>query len=171
MQLSRINLLLGAVVALLAVIASFTLMPDKDLAVTPLTGLDPASVRHVRIDRGDGDVLEFKRRPTGWHMTLPYSRSADTGKLHAVARIAAAPSRRRFPAAGTDPTELGFSPPPIRLKLDGELLEIGGTEPIRRRRYVRIGDWIHLIDDLFQHHLLAAPEAFIPSAHARQEAD
>lgn len=146
-------------------------MPDKDLAVTRLTGLDPASLRHVRIDRGDGDVLAFERNPTGWHMTMPYSGSADMDKLHAIARIAAAPSRRRFAMQDTDPAELGFSPAPVRLQLDDELLEIGGTEPIRRRRYVRIGEWVHLIDDLFQHHLLAVPETFVQSPQAGRNTD
>ena len=71
------------------------------------------------------------------------------------------PSHRRFTAAEAELAELGLDPAPVRLELDGELLEIGGTEPIRRLRYVRIGEWIHLTDDLFLHHLLAAPEAFL----------
>ncbi len=150
---------------------SLRLMPDKDLAMTRLTGLDPVSLRHVRIDRGDGDVLVFERNPTGWHMTMPYNGSADMDKLHAIAAIAAAPSRRRFAMQDTVPAELGFSPPPVRLQLNNELLEIGGTEPIWRRRYVRIGEWVHLIDDLFQHHLLAPPEAFMQSPQFERKAN
>lgn len=171
MKLSRINLLLGAAVALLAVFTGFSLMPGKDLASMRLTERDPGSLRHIRIDRGNGNVLVFERTLTNWHMTIPHNQAADTDKLRAVARIAAAPSRRRFAVKDADPAELGFSPPPVRLQLDGELLEIGGTEPIRRRRYVRIGEWIHLIDDLFQHHLLAAPEAFTQPLQSDQTAN
>lgn len=171
MKLSRINLLLGAVVALLALFTALGPMSGKDQVMSPLTQLDPESLRHIRIDRGDGDVLGFERDLEGWRMTMPYSRTADTDKLRAVARIAAAPSRRRFAAADADPAELGLGPAQLRLELDGELLEIGGTEPIRRRRYVRVGPWIHLIDDLFQHHLLATPEAFIASPRSGRQED
>jgi len=171
MRLSRINLLLGATVLLMAVFAGFSLIPDETSAVTRLTKQDPRSLRHIRIDRGDGNVLAFERNLTGWRMTIPYNRIANPDKLHAVVRIAAAPSHRRFAVEDTDPAELGFSPPPVHLQLDGELLEIGGTEPIRRRRYVRIGEWVHLIDDLFQHHLLAVPETFVQSPQAGRNTD
>ncbi len=161
MGLARVNLALAGVVALLALAALYGSDPARESAPEPLTGLNPEAGRQIRIDRGADDALRFERNAEDWGMTVPYRIAANRDKLQALARIASTPSHRSFPAGQTDLAELGLAPAPLHLELNGLTLEVGGTEPIRRRRYVRLEGQIHLIDDLFQHHLLAAFEAFV----------
>ncbi len=159
--LTPTNLALAGVVALLVLVAVFGPDPTRESAPEPLTKLDPAVVRHIRIDRNTDGALAFQRGAEGWRMSEPYRIAANGDKLQALARIASAPSRRSFPAGQTDLAEFGLAPAPLRLELDDVILEIGGTEPIRRRRYLRLEGRIHLIDDLFLHHLLAPAEVFV----------
>ena len=161
MGLARVNLALAGVVALLALAALYGPEPGDTLAEAPLTVLDPGKIRQIRIDRRGRDPIAFERDADGWGMTAPYRIAANGDKLQALARIASTPSHRSFPAGQADLAELGLAPASLHLELDGLTLEIGGTEPIRRRRYVRLEGRIHLIADLFQHHLLAAAAAFV----------
>ena len=161
MGLARVNLTLAGVVALLALAVLYGLEPGDPLSEAPLTGLEPSKIRQIRIDRRSRDPIVFERDAEGWGMTAPYRIAANRDKLQAVARIAATPSHRSFPAGQADLAELGLAPASLHLELDGLVLEIGSTEPIQRRRYVQLEGRIHLIDDLFQHHLLAAAEAFV----------
>ncbi len=162
-RLSRVNLALMGVVAVLALAVAFGPDPAREKAPAQLTGLDPESLRSIRIDRGGDGTLGFERDSGGWDMIAPYRIAAKGDKLQALARIASTPSHRSFPTAQTEIAELGLATASLRLKLNDLTLEIGGTEPIRHRRYVQLEGRIHLIDDLFQHHLLAAPEAFVAS--------
>lgn len=161
MGLPRVNLVLAGVVALLALTVLFAPDPARESEPGPLTALDPETLPRIHIHRGSDDTLAFRRTADGWRMTDPYGIAADRGRLQALARLASTPSRRSFPAAGVDLAELGLAPAPLHLELDGLTLEIGGTEPIRGRRYLLLEGRIHLIDDRFQHHLLAAATAFV----------
>ena len=161
MGLARVNLALAGVVTLLALATLYGPEPGDTLAEAPLTELDPGKIRQIRIDRRGRDPIAFERDADGWGMTAPYRIAANGDKLQALARIASTPSHRGFPVGQADLAELGLAPASLHLELDGLVLEIGGTEPIQRRRYVRLEGRIHLIDDLFQHHLLAGAEAFV----------
>jgi len=156
--MTRVNLALAALVALLVLVVLFAPDPERDLPPEPgpLTGLNPESLQEIRIHRNPGQTLVFRREHGRWRMTAPFAISAHQDRLQALSRIAATPSHRSFPADQANLAELGLTPAPLGLQLNGLTLEIGGTEPIRRRRYVLLDGHVHLIDDLFQHHLLAA---------------
>ena len=162
--LARVNLTLAALVTLLALVALFGPDPAGERTLETLTPLNPEKLERIRIHRSGDEPISFEHRADGWQMTAPFRLTADQKKLAALAHIAAAPSHRSFPAGETDLSELGLAPAPLRLELDGLTLEIGGTEPIGRHRYVRLGDRVHLIDDRFQHHLLAPAETLLESS-------
>jgi len=160
MTLARINLLLALLVAGL-VLAVILLDAPGPGDTSLLTGHAPAEVRHIRIERRGRDTLAFVRDDDGWRMTAPGAAPAIADRLDAIARILSAASRRSFPAAEADLQELGLAPARLSLWLDRIRLDIGGTDPINHRRYLLIGDRVHLIDDLYQHHLAGPADAFI----------
>jgi len=67
----------------------------------------------------------------------------------------------RFPAPLQRLSEFGLEPPQAILQLNDTRIEIGGTNPMNHRRYLRIEDQIHLINDRFPQHLMAAVEKYI----------
>lgn len=161
MSLTRINLLLAALVAALVLVAWLGPGPEGLRLAPGLTELDPGSVRHIRVRDRNGLRLEAQRTVDGWHLLHPFQGPADAIRLEALARIAQAPSQRRIPSEEVDPEAMGLNRSTASLELDGLLLELGATEPVNRRRYVRVGHQVHLIDDLFQHLLLADPASFL----------
>ncbi len=154
MNTARINLVLALLVAALGAIALFAPRPGTDPSSTPLTRLDPMSIQRVSLQRAD-ETLEFTRSRAGWRLGR---EPADTDKLSALCRIAGTRSLRQFAANEASAPELGLAPPQLALDMDGLRLEFGGTDPIQQRRYVRIGDTVHLIEDR-HHQLLLAPAA------------
>jgi hypothetical protein len=156
MTLRRVNLVLLGVTTLLALAVW---LGDPQLPGGPITHLDPAVVHVLRIEERGGRVLSFRRGPGGWHRDAPGGGPADGPDLDALAELAAAPSRRSFPVAGADLAALGLAPARLCIILDQVTLELGGSEPIEGRRYVRVGQRIHLVDGRFQQPLgmLLAP--------------
>jgi hypothetical protein len=165
MRIAHLNLALVGLVGLLALAAFLWSTPGLDTG-TPVTRLDPAAVSEVRIERPGVAVQAFERLPDGWRMTAPQSAAADAERLDRLVQIAAAPSHRRLPAEAVDAAELGLAPPAITLILDHTRLELGDTEPVNRRRYLRVGRQVHLIDDRFAHLLWGAPRSLVAAPDA-----
>lgn len=159
MHLGRINGVLAAGVLLLSLVLIFGPEPEGSKPEVRLTSLDPQSIQRLTIQGRHN--LDFLRRDGVWYMSTPESAPADGKKIGAILRLAAAPSRRQIEPQQVNLKELGLNPSRIRVKMDQLLLEIGGTEPIHRRRYIRVGGQIHLVDDLFHHHLTAPPEVYL----------
>jgi hypothetical protein len=146
------NLVLLILVAALAAAMRHELASERRAAT--LTGLDPNRITQVEIQRAGKPVIHLARTVGGWRMESPYAVAANEAKVDQLVKIASTPVFRSLPESAR-PDRLGLAPAHIRLTLDGLRLRFGDTDPISHRRYVAIGDRIHLIDDGFQYHLLA----------------
>jgi hypothetical protein len=154
-----INLALLLLVAVLAV--AVWLAPEEQPAEPPpLTNLDPAGIRHLRLHNRHGE-LELQREDTGWEMVQPYPVPANSPRVELLLGIATAKSLGQFPVPADRLTEFGLNPPLATLELDRTRIEVGGIDPLHHRRYLRIGNTLHLITDRFPQHLLATPEEFV----------
>jgi hypothetical protein len=89
---------------------------------------------------------------------------ADPERIGRLLSVVEAPVTRSFPAQPAALAELGLSPPRLILKIDTLDLVFGGLDPLDQRRYVETGGLVHLIDDRFQHLLIAPPIDFVAKA-------
>ncbi len=147
MGLGRINALLGILVALLALAVGLGPAPP---GAARLTSLDRDQVTRLYIRRPGEPELAWRRDPGGWHPASPAAPPAGDDTLGRLARIAAAHPWRHLPDP-PDLVALGLAPPGLVLVLDDTRLELGGTEPLQGRRYVRTGAGVFLIDDRYLH--------------------
>ena len=161
MTRGRINLLLlGVTVPLLLLV---WLAPDDGLppGVTPLTGLQPSQIQHIRIGNGKQPVMQFERRDGRWWMTEPLQAAADDQRMAALLKILSTPSLERFALPEGELQDFGLTPPRPYVTFDSLRLVLGGTHPYNHNRYLLIGQTLHLIKDVFPHHFLAAAEDFV----------
>ena len=145
-----LNLTLAVVIIVLALLVMFE--PGKDPAPEPpkLTTLTSDTIQRVMIERLGRDTLVFEKQPDGWRITQPLQLRANVFRIDGVTRAAQTPSHARFPQAGRDLKQYELDAPKIKLTLDSQLIEFGGVNPLDNRRYVRVGDTIHLVaDDVF----------------------
>ncbi len=155
-----INLGLFGLVLLLAALVWLT--PEE--SATPehiaLTQLQPEQIHTIRIRNRHGE-FELTRQGDGWAMTRPYQTIANGVRIGQLLPMVSTPSIKQFPAPQERLQEFGLKEPQAVLWLNDLQIQMGGTNPIHHRRYLRIGDTIHLIADRFPHHLLSTAEGFI----------
>ncbi len=147
----RANWILAVTAVILAL---FQLRTPMETAVRhpPLTPLEPERIQSIRIET-DGRLVEhLERHREGWFSRMQQTAVTDETWVERLLHMAELPSLTRFPVP-RDPTPYGLDRPRHRLWFDGLELQWGGVEPISGRRYVRVGDTVHLVTDGYTHHL------------------
>lgn len=135
------------------------LEPEAEPPRLTALAADAVTRLSIRLPRGDDVVLE--KEGGEWMMTSPVRAYANAFRIDPLLRVVEAASHARFPAAGRDLTEYRLDPPLAVLRADGEAIAFGGTEPIDHRRYVQVGDTIHLIEDHYYYRLQTDYPAFV----------
>jgi hypothetical protein len=147
---ARLNLaLLVPVVALAAWWIITAERAGTENAATPasLTGLSAEAVRRIQITRPDGSVTTLQRQPDGWHLRAPVAGRVEASEVAPLLRLATAPSRRQIPVDAIDRVQAGLQPPAWRIGVNDQRLAIGDNIAVDNRRYVQIGDTVHLVDE------------------------
>jgi hypothetical protein len=157
-----INLGLFLLVALLGAIAIYEPgLEDQAQRPTPLTNLQPQEIHSIRLSTPANEIIALEKRADGWHMTQPQAAPANDKKIVQLLGITTTTSHSRLPLPQERLGEFGLAPTPIRLQLNELTLEFGNNDPLQFRRYVRIGDQLHLISNGFHHHLMAGVNGYL----------
>lgn len=155
-----INLALVAVALGLALAAR--LEHDRERLATTLTAMQPEAIQGLTLQRPGEPLIRMVRNDdSGWRMLEPFSAPAASLAIGKLLSISATVVHRSIPAAAADLSQLRLDPPLISLRLDDLELRIGTTEPVDERRYIQIGDMVHLIDDGYLPQLLASAEHYL----------
>ncbi len=157
----KINLSLFLLVLLLAAMAYFEPGTSQRSEKITLTHLVPRDINYIRIRDNHGRDLIMEKQQGHWQMTNPYKKPANEQRIQQLLDITTTRSFSQFKVPKTRLAEFGLAPPSIYLQLNNLMLEIGGNESIQFRRYVRIGDQLHLINNGYHHHLMAQADDFI----------
>lgn len=144
-----INLGLTALVGVLVILVAMEPGREPPEEPVPITELLPEEVPRVTIEQPDSPLIRVERAGEGWRMTAPRDLRAAGGKIDNLLAVATAESRQRYRAGEIDPHELGLAEPEATLTLGDTSLVFGDTDPIGGRRYVLVGQTVHLIDGSF----------------------
>jgi len=147
-------------VLLLAGLTWLSLEQQEKEAKTALTSLSPDQVSLIRIESGKGSLIRLERMNSGWMMTQPSKARADDTKINRLLEITLAISIRKFKPQ-QEMTQYGLNPPQAVLTLNKTRIEMGSLHPINQRRYMRVGNMIHLINDRFSHLLQASAKSYM----------
>ena len=155
-----LNLVLLGVVVVLAALAAFEPGVEAPPPPEPLTTLDRGAVDTLVVSReGQGDV-RLERRGEHWRLTAPLDLPANAHKVAALLDLLAAPSQGRVAAAEGDLERFGLAPPRAAVDYGATTIAFGATEALDNRRYLRVGEAVHLVRDRFFHHVTATPAGF-----------
>ncbi|WP_091333114.1 DUF4340 domain-containing protein [Allochromatium warmingii] len=151
--------------ALLTLLLSLGLLIRAELqqaqVIPTLTDMTAADLYRVEILRDGEPTITLTQTAIGWRLETPLQVDADNHHVSQLLGLLDAPVERSFPAQTVDLRELGLSPPKVRLRLDAHELHFGNTDPIGHGRYVASDGLVHLIQDRFQHRLIAPPIDFV----------
>ncbi len=144
-----LNLVLLLLMAGLAAVAFYAPDPEKTPANPALTHLKPADIRRIVLTRGGQEIADLSRRGNQWQITAPRRLPANDEKVQSLLRLVEEESLEHFAVAGMKLADLKLDPPEIVVRLNDVGLDIGDTDPVNGRRYVRVGDTVHLIGDTY----------------------
>lgn len=146
-----LNLALVLIVALLAVIAWQQPGKIPPPPTTKLTALDPESITHIAFHPPRGEPFALQRDGDVWFIEQPHLR-AQPFRVKTLLELPAAASAAQLSLADNQDNAFGVAPPQARVVFNDTEIAFGLTNPVGLRRYVRVGDAVHLIDDRYYHH-------------------
>jgi hypothetical protein len=172
-----LNLGLLALIGALALLAVFEPGKEKE-EVIPLARFDAPAAQKIELSgketlsleklvgtasfhgeaarEGERQDAANEKKNGHWFITAPFQTPANEHRVELLLKIPAATSAARYPAVAGDLARYGLAPPNAVLRLGDMTLEFGDSDPIQQRRYVKVGDTLHLAEDNF-HHYLSAP--------------
>jgi len=128
--------------------------------VVKLTDLTPAVIDKIVITKHSG-TIQLDKQDGVWQMTQPIQVAANPVRVDSLLQMAEAESLSRFPVAGKDLNGFGLTNPTVTVRLNDRELLFGGVTPVDQRRYVRMGDTVHLIADRYLYDLTADAAAWV----------
>jgi hypothetical protein len=133
--------------------------PPAEDADQPLLFPTVAEATRLAVVERDQPRWTLEKVGGAWRLTAPFAAAADPIVVaELIGSLAATRSRAHYPASVLDPKATGLDAPHaiFEVTVAGAVtrFDLGGTEPINYRRYVRSGDAVHLVDDLISYRLL-----------------
>lgn len=158
-----INLGLLVTVAALALVAVYEPGIEAPPEKPSLVSLDRESVKHILIQRQGRPDIELQRKEDGnWQLLQPVKLPADGFRIDSLLRVTESKSLGRFTADADRLGEYKLAEPGVTLTLNHDTrIAFGKNTPLDHRRYVRIGEAVHLISDTLYYHLIGAYPTFV----------
>ncbi|MDF9393248.1 MULTISPECIES: DUF4340 domain-containing protein [Methylococcus] len=154
-----LNLSLLAVLAVLGAIAYFE-PGKKEPAETPLTQVEIDKVDTLSLQQGDKTIV-LAKKGGHWWVSAPFSAPANDFRVRQLLEIAKTTSDASYSLKPDELAKFELDQPIASLTLGDVVLIFGGADPINMRRYVRIGDTLHLVRDDFSRHLTAQATDYV----------
>ena len=156
---ARTKLNLG-LLALLLCLALFVWLtpPHQDAEdTTELLNLKSDDITRIEIERTGNDMIRLHRDQDRWWLRLPFTPdtvAASEFRIQSLLALTTMQSRNRFAVQTPDLAKYGLEKPRVIVRINGIELHFGDAEALHQRRYVRFGDWIHLVDGQYYTPLL-----------------
>lgn len=155
------NLLLLLAIAILSLIAHFKPGIDKPDAAVYLTMLKQDEVTRIQLERSLLPELLLVRHNDSWFIEQNPRLPADTFQVNALSRLAEQTVERSYSVTELDLAQAGLAVPENRVTLNQQELVFGSIDPLEGLRYVRLGETVHLIEDLYQNQIQASYTNFV----------
>ena len=144
MKRSHLNLALLVVAGGLG--AALWFGQKKEEKGPPLTPLQQTAVTRIAVEHPGKPAIKLEKKGEAWFLTEPVQSATDKYEIGGILSLADLEVKSKLDA-GADRKALELDPPQYSVMLDDTRIDIGGTEPIKYRRYVSSGGVIGLIDD------------------------
>jgi len=156
---SLLNLVLVVAVTGLVLLAFYEPGIDVPPEPPPLMTMARESVTRLAVERLSQPTVRMEKRGGRWRVTEPFALPANAYRVGALLEILKTPSHEQLTVS--DLERFSLAPPKASLSLNETRLDFGATESLSMRRYVRLGDTVHLITDRFFYHLVAGATNFV----------
>lgn len=144
MTRTQLNLALLVVVAGLGTAVWFA--QEQEEKGPPLTALTPDAITRIAVEHPGKPAIRVEKQGERWALVEPVRSATDKYEIGGILALAEL-ERKSTLDAGVDRAELGLQPPAYTVTLNDTRIALGGSEPIKFRRYVETGGVVGLVDD------------------------
>jgi len=155
---------LGLLFCIVGLAIFLTTNKDKEIVEEEitLTGIDPASIHVIQIERQGLDNIIFQKQDEHWDMQSPFNLPANPSRIKVMLKLLQAHSYDHFSAADNDLTPFMLAVPAVSIILNDTRIAFGDTNPLENKlRYVLIKDTVHIINDSLFHQLQTSATFFL----------
>jgi hypothetical protein len=156
-----LNVGLAAIVAALVLVVWLEPGIDRETGPARLTALDADVIGRIEIQRSGHDGIIIERSDGQWRLLAPLEAPANEFRIEPLLRIADATTHAHFEAGAGELARYGLDPPRAVLRIDDVEIAFGDTEALDHRRYMRIGNVVHLVEDHYLHRLQTGYASFV----------
>lgn len=155
------NFLLVMAIGILSLIAHFKPGIEKPAADVYLTTLKQDDIRRIQLQRSLLPALVLVKNDDAWFIQHKPPLPADPFQVNALTRLAEQTVKRSYAVTELDLAQVELAAPENSVTLNDLRLTFGGIDPLEGLRYVRIGDTVHLIEDLYQNQIQSSYTNFV----------
>jgi len=155
-----LNIALLFVAAMLILLTVFEPGLEPDNKLPPLTSLSADSVNHIEIMYND-DVIKLERNNNQWMVTAPVNAYGNDFKIRSLLNLLRTPSHAHYTVDEIELPPVHLDKPRATIIFNDQKIEFGDTHPLNHQRYVMKDNIVHLIDDLYYHHVTATPGSYV----------
>lgn len=146
-----LNLLLLLALAGLALVVVFEPGRESEAPPPPLTDLEAAQIRSIRLQRPPRPELTLTRAGDHWNLQGDTPLRVDGARVEQLLRLAGETPLRSYPAGELPAERIGLGGDAAQVTFnDAVVLRFGTTDPLDHQRYVQVGDRIYLIPNRYQ---------------------
>lgn len=145
--MKRVYLNLGLLLVVVGLSLAVYFSQEKEDKGPPLTALEQDAITQVSVQHPGKPAIRLEKKDGKWLLLEPVQARAEALEVNGILGLAELEVKSKLDAANVQRGELGLDPPGYTVTLNDQSIAIGGTEPIKYRRYVQIGDTLGLIDD------------------------
>jgi len=157
-----LNLGLLLLIGVLVLLVIYEPGIEKPQEPRRLLELEREAVTQIRIERQGQETVALTRDGGDWSLTEPLAIGASVFRIGSLLRITEQRSLGSFPAEPERLAGYGLEAPRVTLTLNDKVtVAFGDNTPLDQRRYVRLGDRVHLVSDTLYYHLIGAYTTFI----------
>jgi hypothetical protein len=149
---------IGLLALVLALVAVAVYEPGLHTeSAPPLLLSDFSEAARVRVERPGQPVLLLEKAQAHWYLREPLQLPANPFKIERLLNSLKSTSHAQLQATELNLAEFGLAPPQFTLTLDNSVFEFGTTSPLHGKRYVRVGEIVHVTDDVLYYQLEVPP--------------
>lgn len=145
------------VLFIIVLVAVITLKPGQDNSINhdKISQLNVNDVEKIKIMSTDQDDIVFYKENTTWWKKLPGNNiPVNPEQLNPLFNLLNSDSQESFEVSIDQLPKYQLATPRLSIQYNNFMLSFGGSEPLKHRRYVLIGQTVHLITDLHYHLIL-----------------
>ncbi len=142
-----LNLVLFIVVISLASVIYFS--EEKDTELEKLSPVSIEAITSITIQHNQNTLTISKQKNDQWHITQPLFIAANNFRINSILKLVNAPVHNKYPVTKIDLSSIGLDAPATSIMLNDINIAFGITNPATKLRYLRIGEFIYTIEDVY----------------------